>query len=392
MLWKHYVFRRGAEVEDMWDRMYIERRQKNRPVKLLYISGRGFDVRAQVVMSKYVESLKTSRCEVEKAELLLVGFSGIQLSSDLEEITEKNAAAQEAIFGKIGSVKTIIIGRLADEIDGDDDISANNALRIGVEDVLRYLPDYSDVVLDASSLPRIVYLSLMLGLLHKLLPEKNGCIDLSASGINLQVLVGEDAALDGKIRAEDPSNELVSIPGYAQALQAEFMQDWPLVWFPVLGEGRSTQLQKIGSIIPDNVEICPVLPHPSKDPRRGDSLLIEYKGQLFDSMQTPLTNVLYAHESHPFEAYRQLLGAMQRYQESMDALGGCRLIVTPLASKLITLGAALACFEMKQFVGSKSYSVAIPYAEPTRYSATVSSLTASRPEISAMILCGDAYS
>jgi hypothetical protein len=42
-----------------------------------------------------------------------------------------------------------------------------------------------------------------------------------------------------------------------------------------------------------------------------------------------------------------LLHAMQRYRQSMSILGGCRLVVSPLGSKLITLGAGLACFEMR---------------------------------------------
>ena len=63
----------------------------------------------------------------------------------------------------------------------------------------------------------------------------------------LQVLVAEDAQLDGQIRAEDPSNDLLNIPGFFSAWQAESVQDWPLVWFPVLGESRVNQLQKIAA-------------------------------------------------------------------------------------------------------------------------------------------------
>ncbi len=39
MLWDHYVFRRGDGVHELWDDLL-----KDRPVKLLYIAGRGFDV------------------------------------------------------------------------------------------------------------------------------------------------------------------------------------------------------------------------------------------------------------------------------------------------------------------------------------------------------------
>ena len=72
-------------------------------------------------------------------------------------------------------------------------------------------------------------------------------------------------------------------------------------------------------------------------------------------------------------------------------MGGCRLVVTPLASKLITIGTALACFEMQPADKAAEYRVAIPYAEPTRYLASVEDLRQSRPEISALLLTGDAY-
>jgi hypothetical protein len=214
---------------------------------------------------------------------------------------------------------------------------------------------------------------------------------LYADGVNFQVFVAEDANLDGHIRTEDPSNDLVNIPGFFAAWQAESVQDWPLVWFPVLGEGRVNQLQKIARSIPTEAEVCPVLPHPSKDLRRADRLLVEYREPLFDRRNTPTSNILYAHESQPFEAYRQLLGAMQRYQSSMTILGGCRLVATPLGSKLITLGAGLACFEMRPADWNAKYGVAIPHAEPRRYVVSEELLRQSKPEVSVLLLTGEAY-
>jgi hypothetical protein len=252
--------------------------------------------------------------------------------------------------------------------------------------------DQTDIILDVSTLPRVAYLALLTGLLQKLISEKGASDALWANGVNLQVLVAEDAALDGQIRSEDPSNDLVLIPGFSSALHAESVQDWPLVWFPVLGENRVSQLEKVlGAAIPGLAEICPVLPHPSRSPRRADRLLVEYKKPLFDSRQTPTSNIMYAHEANPFETYRQLLGAMERYRTSMSILGGCRLVVTPLSSKLMTIGSGLACFEMRPKDLDAQFGVAIPYAGPTRYTADISVFKTARPEIAALLLTGDAY-
>jgi hypothetical protein len=383
MLWQHYVFRRAQEVHPTWE-MLFERRK----VRLLYIAGCGFDVRAQIVMREFVQGLRESRAEIEDAQLLLIGFTGYRLDEELREETKINEAALTSIFRELGPATGVSIGSSS----SSQDVSASAALRQGLEEVLLHLSGVTDVVLDVSSLPRVVYLSLLTGILSALIPDKNAPNALHAKGITFQVLVAEDAALDAKIQSEDPSNDLVYIPGFSSALQAESFQDWPLVWFPVLGEGKVSQLEKVmNQVIPSNAEICPVLPHPSRDPRRADRLLGQYRQPLFDTRETPTANILLAHEGHPFEAYRQLLGAMIRYQKSLSIMGGCRLVVTPLASKLITIGVGLACFEMRPPDVAAEYRVAIPYAEPTRYVVSVESLRESKPEISALILTGDAY-
>lgn len=384
MLWDQYVFRRGPDANDLWDHLF-----EKRPMRLLYIAGRGFDVRAQAAMHDCVDSIRNSGAIVENAQLILINFAHYRLDADLEGLTRENAQRLGEIFSDIGSVESIVFGSTED----DQELSASSALRFGTDAVLKKVVDQTDIILDASSLPRVIYLALMTSLLNRLIPDKASPNPLAAKGVNFQVIVAEDASLDGQIMAEDPSSEIVLVPGFSGAMQAESVQDWPLVWFPILGEHRVNQLQQImrSTEIPGDAEICPVLPHPSSNPRRADQLLVEYKEPLFDSRLTPTSNILYVHESQPFEAYRQLLGAMKRYRESMAILGGCRLIVTPFGSKLITLGAGLACFEMRPQDLEAQYGVAIPHAEPTRYVAGVQAIRNSQPEICTLLLTGEAY-
>lgn len=386
MLWDHYVFRRGNSVHELWDSLL-----KDRPVNLLYIAGRGFDLRAQAVMREFVAGQQGVGRRTVSAKLLLLGFHGYELDDGLQQITNENAAALEEAFSPLGGTANITVATP----DGEEDVSAGDALRQRVKAVLDEIDGKTDIILDVSTLPRATYLALLANILQKLVPDKRivegSAHPLHANGVNFQVLVAEDAKLDGQIRAEDPSNELLNVPGFFAAWQAESVQDWPLAWFPVLGEGRVNQLQKIANSIPTEAEVCPVVPHPSKDPRRADRLLVEYREPLFDSRKTPMSNILYANESQPFEAYRQLLGAMQRYQNSMTILGGCRLVMTPLGSKLITLGAGLACFEMRPSGLNAKYGVAIPHAEPRRYLASIESLRQSKPEVSVLLLTGEAY-
>lgn len=347
------------------------------------------------MMRSFAANAKDASRTFAKAHLAMVGFSGYQLSEELIAETEENARQMVREFTLISenaTIETVVFGGNSSSGDEDDEISPSNALRLGTAEVLKDLSDYTDIVLDASSLPRVVYLSLLTALLERLIPDKTIDAPLAGQGINLQVVVAEDPQLDAKILAEDPSNDLIYIPGFSGVLHVESVQDWPLVWFPMLGEGRVAQLAKVANLtIPEFAEICPILPHPSLDPRRADRLMTEYRQEIFLARQTPATNILYAHEAQPFEAYRQLLQAMKRYRNSMMALGGCRLVVTPLASKLITIGAALACFEMKPVGMDQGYGVAIPYAEPKRYIASAADLHSSTPEIAALVLTGDSY-
>ncbi len=382
-LWQHYVFRRGVQVQTLWDDLFT-----GRAVRLLYIAGRGFDPRARSTMDSILQNIRSSGHKIDKASLLLVELTGYQLDQELIDLTSQNASALQQAFASLGSSVTISIGSSP---TSEEDVSASIALRQGTEAVLGYVADHTDIILDISSLPRVAYLAFVTSLLTKLIPDKTTPNALFAGGVNLQIIVAEDPILDGRILSEDPSNDLVLIPGFSSVLYAESAREWPLVWFPILGDNRVNQLQKVEQVIPQFAEICPVLPHPARDPRRAERLLVEYKAPLFDSRQTPPSDFLYVHESHPFEAYRQLLSAMRRYQTSMSILGGCRLVVSPLASKLITLGAGLACFEMHTPNLEHNSGVAIAHAEPTRYVVSPHELHASKPELSCLLVTGQAY-
>ena len=99
MLWDHYVFRRGNAVHDLWDDL-----MKDRPVDLLYIAGRGFDIRAQTVMREFVTGQQGSGRKTANAKLLMLGFEGYELDDSIVKLTEENAAALEALFSPLGSI------------------------------------------------------------------------------------------------------------------------------------------------------------------------------------------------------------------------------------------------------------------------------------------------
>lgn len=385
VLWERYVFRRGSGVIELWDDLFRDRTPRARP---LFVAGCGFDVRVRAVFERFLQSARVGDYALEDPTLLLIEYAGYELEPQLRQQTAENCSALRELFELFGRVITVKV-----QLTGDEELRTTTALREAAQAVNAHITGRTDILLDVSSLPRVLYLSLMTSVLARLIPDVRASAARVAGGVNFQVLVAEDAALDASIQSEDPSENLVTIPGFGGGFNVESMSDWPVVWFPMLGEGRTNQFEKVRqhAPIPNDAEICPVVPHPSSNPRRGDMLMLEYRRYLFDTQRIPMSNIVYVHESNPFEAYRQLRNTLGHYQQSLQPLGGSRLLVTPLASKLMTVACGLACFEMRPPAGQDNYALGIPYAPPTRYVASMQALQASRPDISVLLLTGEAY-
>ena len=131
----------------------------------------------------------------------------------------------------------------------------------------------------------------------------------------MHVVVTEDAEHDRQIQEEEIDENAGYMHGFSTDLELEATAGVPRVWIPLLGEGKEAQLARIyDQVRPD--EVCPVLPSPSVDPRRGDSLLMAYRELLFDRIRVEPGNILYASERNPFEVYRQVLRTVESYDEA----------------------------------------------------------------------------
>jgi hypothetical protein len=160
------------------------------------------------------------------------------------------------------------------------------------------------------------------------------------------------------------------LPGFLGTVELEQDEDMPRVWAPVLGEQQSEALKLIEqkARVLDNVpEICPVLPFPALDPRRGDRLLLEYRG-LFDSWRVDSRNIIYASEHNPFDVYRQLCALYDRYSRALQPLRGAKMIISAHSSKLLSLGALLAACDRPEvavaYVQSQGYQIDGPLTRP----------------------------
>jgi len=242
---------------------------------------------------------------------------------------------------------------------------------------------FSDIFVDVSSLPRSVYFPVVAKLLF-LLDGMDG-----TRSPNLFVLVSESAALDGRIVEEGIDEDGGYIHPFRGGVDRESAAAVPRVWFPLLGEDQHLQLTRIYDLI-NPAEICPLLPSPSVDPRRADNLVMEYREMLFERLRVETRNFIYASETNPFEVYRQLRRSILHYAGALKQLGGSNAVISANSSKLLSVGALLAAYELKR----AGVDIAIAHVETHGYTlkgtADLNPLT-NESSLYGLWLSGDCY-
>ena len=291
MRWDPYVLAGGDEFDSFWKGHLASRKRK----VVVLVLGRGFDGRA-------MKALRQLREFDVLPEVWLIAFD------NEEEDSEVRKGLVDANYRRlIELVGTENIVELAVKIGGGSAIatsrSTNRAIRkpgrVGMAD---------DVVVDISAMPRVVALSAIATLIHEL--DEQG--DRNGKETNLHVVAAESVRTDLAARGS-LMDEMTSLVGFSGRLNEQTTEEVPRVWFPVLGEGQGRRLELIKDRL-DPDEICPVVPFPSRDPRRGDQIVSEHGELLFEVFGIEPSNILRASEFNPFEAYRQLFLAMDRYR------------------------------------------------------------------------------
>lgn len=205
---------------------------------------------------------------------------------------------------------------------------------------------FTDVIFDISSLPPGLYFPLLSTLL-----------ELSESAIpNLHVIVSDCPTLNSRIVGEggDRAEMIVGFEGGTE--RAATSNPLP-VWVPMLGEGAHSQLRTIGNHR-DWTLIHPILPFPSRNPRRGDELVTSYHDLIFDEWQVEPGDFIYADEQNPFDVYRTLSNMALSVRTSLGPIGTPQMMISSHSSKLLSLGGLLAAFEMR---------LGVIHVQPTGY-------------------------
>ena len=327
--WLNYVLRGGTSFEPFW-RSFLNAA----PRDLLVVVGRGFDPR----MTNAVSTILSLGGDGLRHCMLVEYDEGENSPSRKHDNSiGANVRAIEELFKNSGELTTRQI-RMWSE-DGRRRVGSRGAA--GVFTSAEAIESYTDILVDISALPRSLYMPMLARLLYLV----DQMPDMKRP--NLHVVVGDNPELDQLIVAEGLSDDASYLHGFESGIEQEATADAPKIWMPILGEGKLGHFERINDlIVPD--EIAPILPFPCANPRRTDDLILEYRSYLFDVLRIEPTNFIYVPEQNPFGVYREIVSAIRHYTDALSALGGCKIVISALSSKLLSLGALLAAYDLKQ--------------------------------------------
>jgi hypothetical protein len=367
--WEHYFMRRGSDCSAFW-KDYLS--SFNR--KVLFILGLGFDPRMCLGLRMLLEA--DPEC-VKECLLVRYNEGPNSPSLDYQNRVDANVTDVKFLLNSKGVIREVDVPMMS--IDGRR-IGSRRASEAISENVI---DRFDDIVVDISSMPRGIYFPIITKLLNLLdVQTRNGA---SGASVNLHVLVAEQVSIDEKIQEEGIDDHAAYMHGFSSDLVQESTANAPRIWIPVLGEGKKEQLIRLyDHVRPD--EICPVFPSPSVNPRRTDDLVREYRELLFDRLRVEPPNIIYASEWNPFEVYRQISRTIERYNSALDALGKCKVVVSALSSKLLSVGALLAAYEAKR----KGFMIGISHVETHGYRIH-GDIGSCEPELNSLWIAGECY-
>ena len=171
------------------------------------------------------------------------------------------------------------------------------------------------------------------------------------------------------------------IHGFKGGSPESVMDDAARLWLPQLATGMNAPLQRLHNFINPH-DTCPILPFPARDPRSGDMLAKEYLVELEETWSVDARNIVYADEGDPLDLYRTILRLADLRKPVFAETGGSTLILSPLGSKLMALGALLAALER---------DLPVAYLEAFSYKLDKIAEMVERPNLIHLWLEGEVY-
>lgn len=191
---------------------------------------------------------------------------------------------------------------------------------------------------------------------------------------NLHVIACHNPQIDDAV-SSNPSDTVAPIHGFRGGWGLDEKSRAAILWMPQLGRGKRPVLSRIFQMlrnVQEDTVVCPILPFPSSQPRLPDELIEEFAEELQLAWSVDVRDLIYADEKSPLDLYRTILRIDDARRRVFASVGGSQIILSPLGSKALSLGALMAALERDDFTilhveaigytldASRADSVAVP--------------------------------
>lgn len=349
--WDPCVSHRGVEIDGFVD-AYFSRPER----RILLVGGAGFDPRSTAAARRLANTGGQIRGlflqeERPKPTQTLIDRATVN-GNVLREVIPAHEVASVKIFGSDGAV---VGGRNAVGLIGRQNFT-----------------EMTDVVVDISALSVGTAFPII-----RYLVERSA---RAPAEFNLHLFVTHDPNIDGSI-APVSSDAPNFVHGFRGGSTLDGSAGAAKLWLPQLASGRAAALGRLHSFV-DPHDTCPILPFPARDPRAGDRLAEEFLTEFESGWSVDTRNIVYADESDPLDLYRTILRLDDLRKPVFAEVGGSLLILSPLGSKIMALGALMAALER---------DLPVAYLEAIGYDYRGSAATNEVPEMVHIWLEGDVY-
>lgn len=325
MKWDRAIVQKDGEVDD-FIASYLNR--ENRRCAL--ICGAGFDPRTLTFVSKLPVTIR------DRISALCLREERPKPQPKLRAIADKHANELKLLFPDC----TISAIQIFD--GGDGVIGGRTAIQL-VDNFLRNADSkapLTDVLVDISALSCGIFFPIFAHLLES--------VESRALPWNIHLFVEENPPVDTRIHGEI-TDAVSHIHGFRSHGSLSQSSEHASLWVPVLAENNEAQMRLIHGFVnqPEGpVDISPIVPFPGRDPRLPDILVEHYRDLIADWGADP-RHMLFAAESDPLDSYRSICEIDELRKETFGQLGGSSTIVSPLGSKMLSVGLMLAAIERK---------------------------------------------
>jgi hypothetical protein len=282
---------------------------------VLLIAGAGFDPRATRICELLSATLK------KRLRALLLREERPNAEQELRRRADENLTKLLAFVPDARVVPLNIFATDNAVIGGREAVKAVAQISIS---------DCTDIIVDTSALSRGVTFPIVKYLLG------------NAQGKNIHAFMMDDPTADEEI-CPVVWEQASSIHGFRGSLGSVSDLKPARLWLPQLVRGQNAALDMIYKMIQPH-DVCPILPFPGSDPRLPDRLIESYSVEMESGWKVDPRNIVYAHERSPLDLYRAILRIDDARKTIFERIGS-QIVLSPVGSKLLSMGALLAALE-----------------------------------------------